>query len=212
MISLAAESFARSHHGRFVFANRTLSNIDEIARRYDAEAHSLEKLPELLADVDIVFTSTASAAPIITKEIIEKAIQLNEKRFKQSARKLLIVDIAVPGDVEIDNAYNPMIDIFRIEDVEDHIKDLQNRQQLAIPQAEAIIEKLRGEFAYWYNHIRFEPIYNGLGKTFEEIRRQEMDKVLEMLPDDLRGRVKKASDSLTNRLLHLKARTTENKE
>jgi glutamyl-tRNA reductase len=96
--------------------------------------------------------------------------------------------------------------------VENYIKNLQNRQLQAIPRAEAIIEKLLGEFAYWYNHMRFEPIYNGLGKAFEEIRSQEMDAVLEMLPDDLRGRVKKASDRLTNRLLHFKARTTENKE
>ena len=212
MISLAASLFAKSHHGRLIFANRTLSNIEEIAGKYNAESHSLENLPELLADTDIVFTSTGSKVPIITGKIMDRAIGFNEKRFGDSSRKLLIIDIAVPGDVGFDNNYNPMIEVYRIEDVENYIKNLQDRQRRAIPQAEAIIEKLLGEFAYWYNHMRFEPIYNGLGKAFEEIRRQEMDAVLEILPDDLRGKVKRASDRLTNRLLHLKARTTENKE
>lgn len=212
MISLAAELFARSHHGRLLFANRTVSNIEDIAGKYEAESYSLDKLPEIIADVDIVFTSTGSADPIITKTILDSAIQLNRARFKQSARKLLIIDIAVPPDVEIDNGYDPMIELCRIEDVEKYIKDLQERQQRAIPQAEAIIDRLLGEFVYWYNHIRFEPIYNGLGKAFEEIRRQEMDRVLEMIPEDMKGKVKKASMKLTNRLLHLKARTSEDLE
>jgi len=212
MIVLAASLLAKSHHGRLIFANRTLSNIEEISRQYAAEAYSLDKLPELLAEVDIIFTSTGSSTPVITKKIIDDAIRLNEKRFKHSERKLLVVDIAVPRDVEIDNGYDPMIEIYGIEDVEEYIRDLQNRQQQAIPQAEAIIEKLLGEFAYWYNHIRFEPIYNGLGRAFEEIRRQEMDAVLEKIPEEMRGKVKRATEKLTNRLLHLKARTTENKD
>jgi len=212
MIVLAASSLAKSHHGRLIFANRTLSHVEEISRQYDGEAYSLDKLPELLADVDMVFTSTGSAEPIVTNEIIDEAIRLDQNRFRQSTRKLLIIDIAVPRDVEIDNGYDPMIEIYRIEDVEEYIRDLQNRQRQAIPQAEAIITKLLGEFAYWYNHIRFEPIYNGLGKAFEEIRRQEMDAVLEKIPDEMRGKVRRATEKLTNRLLHLKARTTEEKE
>jgi len=208
MIALAASAFAKSHHGRFLFANRTVSKIEDISGRYNAESHSLENLSGLIADVDIVFTSTGSSAPIITRQIIDKTMALNKDRFRQSSRKLIIIDIAVPNDVERDIDYGPLIEIYRIEDVERYIKDLQNRQQLAIPQAQTIIDKLLGEFVYWYNHIKFEPIYNGLGNAFEEIRRQEMERVINMIPENLRDEVEKATNRLTNRLLHLKARTT----
>ena len=165
-----------------------------------------------MANVDIVFTCTGSPTPILTKTVIDNALALNEKRFRESSRKLIIVDIAVPNDVENDIDYGPAIEIYRIEDVEDYIKDLQNRQQLAIPRARAIIDRLLGEFAYWYNHVKFEPIYNGLGNAFEEIRRQEMESIINMIPENLREDIEKATSKLTNRLLHLKARTSKFKD
>jgi glutamyl-tRNA reductase len=125
---------------------------------------------------------------------------------------LIIVDIAVPRDVETGDRYDPSIEIFHIEDVERYISELQDRQRLAIPQANAIIDRLLGEFAYWYDHIKFEPMYNGLGNTFEEIRRQEMSRILEKLPDEFRNEVENATGRLTNRLLHLKMRTSEPKD
>jgi glutamyl-tRNA reductase len=212
MIAMAASAFNRSHHGRLLFANRTVSKIGDISRKYGAEIHSLENLPMLIAKADIVFTCTGSPDPIITKEIIDRAIVLNKNRFKKSSRKLIIIDIAVPNDVESGIDYGRSIEIYRIEDVERHIKDLQDKQQLAIPQAETIIERLLGEFAYWYNHIKFEPMYNGLGNAFEEIRRQEMERVLNKIPEDLRDEVEKATGRLTSRLLHLKARTSKLKD
>ncbi|UCE66348.1 MAG: hypothetical protein JSU85_16145, partial [Candidatus Zixiibacteriota bacterium] len=50
MIGLAASAFAKSHHGRFLFANRTVSRIEDLSKKYDAESHSLERLAELIAD------------------------------------------------------------------------------------------------------------------------------------------------------------------
>jgi glutamyl-tRNA reductase len=212
MIVLAASAFAKSHHDRFIFANRTVSKIEGISKKYSAEPHSLGDLPKFIANVDIVFTSTGSPDPIITKEIIDKAIALNKNRFEKSSRKLIVIDIAVPNDVESGIDYGPSIEIYRIEDVESFIKDLQNRQQLAIPQARAIIDRLLGEFAYWYNHIKFEPMYNGLGNAFEEIRRQEMERILKIIPENLREEIDEATDRLTSRLLHLKARTSKSKD
>jgi glutamyl-tRNA reductase len=209
MISLAASAFARGHHNKFIFANRTVSKIGEIAAKFDARYHSLEDLPELISDVDIVFTCTGSPEPIITREIIDAAIYLNRNRFENASRKLYIIDIAVPNDVERGIESSQSIEILRIEDVERYMENLQSRQELAIPQAQAIIDRLLGEFAYWYDHIKFEPVYNGLGRTFEEIRRQEMDRVIGLIPADVRGEVEKATGRLTSRLLHLKARTSK---
>jgi glutamyl-tRNA reductase len=212
MITLAASAFARSHHGRFIFVNRTVSKIEDISKKYNGECRSLEKLPSLMANVDIVFTCTGSPEPIITKNILQEAVDLNKKRFEKSSRKLFIIDIAVPNDVESGIDPGPSIEIYRIEDVDRYLKDLQDRQKLAMPQARVIIDRLLGEFAYWYDHIKFEPVYNGLGKTFEEIRKQEMDQVIRLIPDNVRSEVEKATSRLTNRLLHLKARISEDKD
>ena len=122
---------------------------------------------------------------------------------------MIIIDIAVPHDLEDGIEAHPLLEIYRLEDIERYLEDQQERQKLALPQAKAIIDKLMGEFTYWYNHIKFEPVYNGLGKTFEEIRRQEMNSVMNLIPKNLRDEVEKATGRLTSRLLHLKARISE---
>ena len=155
---------------------------------------------------DIIFTCTGSSNPVITNEILQKAIELNNNRFEKLSRKLIIIDIAVPHDLEDGVEVHPPLEIYRLEAIESYLKDQQERQRLAIPQAKAIVEKLMGEFAYWYNHVKFEPVYNGLGKTFEEIRKQEMDRVMNLVPENIRIEIEKATDRLTSRLLHLKAR------
>ena len=209
MIALAASAFDRNHHGRFIFANRTASKIKDISNKYGAESHSLNDLPELIAGADIIFTCTGSSNPVITNEILQKAIELNNNRFEKLSRKLIIIDIAVPHDLEDGVEVHPPLEIYRLEAIESYLKDQQERQRLAIPQAKAIVEKLMGEFAYWYNHVKFEPVYNGLGKTFEEIRKQEMDRVMNLVPENIRIEIEKATDRLTSRLLHLKARVSE---
>lgn len=209
MIALAASAFDRNHHGSFIFANRTISKIEEISGKYGAKSHSLDDLAELIAGADIVFTCTGSSDPVITSEIFENAAELNKSRFENTARKLIVIDIAVPHDVEDGIKAHPSLEIYRLEDIERYLKDQQERQKIALPQAKAIIDKLMGEFKYWYNHIKFEPVYNGLGKKFEEIRRQEMNRVMNLIPENVRDEVEKATGRLTSRLLHLKARISE---
>jgi glutamyl-tRNA reductase len=65
---------------------------------------------------------------------------------------------------------------------------------------------------YWFDHVRHEPMYNGLGDAFEKIRRQEINKLLESLPADSHDVIDRATRHLVERLLQIKARTTSTPE
>ena len=71
-----------------------------------------------------------------------------------------------------------------------------------------IIEKLLGEFKYWFDHVRYEPLYNGLESSFENIRKQEIDPLLDELPDELKKKINKATRRLTDKLLQIKIKTS----
>ena len=201
MVALAARSLDRLDCGPFLFANRTVEKAIEFAAKYDATGHSLDKLPSLLGQVDIVVTCTGSSRPVITGKMIDSLIRMNP------GKRLVIMDMAVPRDVEIVKDYNANITLFDLEDVQCFVKDQQRKRELAIPQSEEIIERRLDEFMYWFDHVRHEPAYNGLGDFFEVVRKEEIQPLLNKLPSDIQKEVDLATRRLIDRLLSAKVRT-----
>ena len=195
MIELAASILDKTHHDKFIFANRTPENLKELAVKYNAEAYSLDKLPELIGKSDILFSCTGSEMPIITQDLID-GVKHN--------KKIICVDLAVPRDIEFNTGYKPDLFVYRLDDIQQFIKDRQEKQKLAIPEAEEIIGKLQSEFKYWYNHILYEPIYNGLEKTFEIIRDDELAGIIDELPDKYKKKVCKATNRMISKMLQAK--------
>jgi len=120
------------------------------------------------------------------------------------------MDIAVPRDVEIGKDYNSAVEVFDLEDIKQHVKKHQQKRELAIPQAQEIIDRKLSEFKYWFDHVKHEPIYNGLGDAFEKIRQQEVLNILEKLPPDLQDEVNRATRRMVKKLLQVKMRNQQN--
>lgn len=200
MITLAANGLRHLEYGNFAFANRTPERAVAFAAGYNAKGYSLEKLTELIVDSDIVITCTGSSEPIITKDMIDDFLA------KNPSKKLILMDMAVPRDSDIEKDYNKSIIVFDLDDIKTFVMDQQIKRERAIPQAEQIIERKLGEFVYWFDHVRYEPIYNGLYDAFENIRLEEMEAVLDKLPSDQKVIINQATKNLISKLVHLKVR------
>jgi len=198
MIDLAASNLYRMDINKFRFANRTPEKAISVAAKYKADGFSLDNLPHLIHEADVVISCTGSDRPVITKSMLD-GILLSEPE-----KKLIIIDMAVPRDVDVEKDFNENIEILDLEDVQQFVKDQQTQRELAIPEAEKIIERKLDEFIYWYNHVRYEPIYNGLDGLFESIRQQEMAPVLDELDTETRTRIDSATKDLINKLLQVK--------
>ncbi|MEW5925457.1 MAG: glutamyl-tRNA reductase [Candidatus Zixiibacteriota bacterium] len=207
MITLAANGLRRLEYNNFTFANRTPERAVAFAAGYNASGHSLERLKELISKSDIVITCTGSMEPFITKNMIDNYLSENP------SKKLILMDMAVPRDSEIDKNYHELIKVFDLDDIKAFVRDQQIKREQAIPQAEQIIERKLGEFVYWFDHVRYEPIYNGLYDAFENIRLEEMEAILEKLPSDQKAIVNQATKNLVSKLVHLKVRlSSDNKK
>jgi len=204
MIGLAASKICKLKHDKFVFANRTPENAVELANRYNSTCFPLDKLQSLIESADLIITCTSSKEPIITKKMIDKFI------LNKPEKRLTIMDIAVPRDVEIGKDYNSAVEVFDLEDIKQHVKKHQQKRELAIPQAQEIIDRKLSEFKYWFDHVKHEPIYNGLGDAFEKIRQQEVLNILEKLPPDLQDEVNRATRRMVKKLLQVKMRNQQN--
>jgi len=93
-IQLAARHLKAAGIGNIRIANRTVERAAMLVEEVGGEAIALSDIPTALPNADIIISSTASTLPILGKGAVQRA--LKERRF----RSQLIVDIAVPRDVE----------------------------------------------------------------------------------------------------------------
>ncbi len=98
-------------------ANRTLDNALDIASRINGHGVLLSDIPEKLIATDIVVSSTNSQLPLLGKGSVEKALK------QRKHKPMLLVDLAVPRDIEeevgeIADAY-----LYSIDDISDVIED-----------------------------------------------------------------------------------------
>lgn len=201
MISLAASALSTIDDSKFLFANRTVEKALDFAAKYDSKGYSLDKLPDLLSRADIVITCTGSQLPVISKNM------LNDLNRSNPSKKMIILDLANPRDVEADGENGQQIEIYDLDSIKKYLDEGQQKMRKAIPQAEEIIDRKLEEFLYWYNHVRHEPLYNGLDRQFEYIRQEELDGIISKLPSELQGEINTATKRLINRLLQMKMRT-----
>ena len=132
-IQLAARHLAAQNIGHLIIANRTVQRAADLAAEVNAHAMALSDIPECLASADIIVTSTASQLPILGKGAVERAQKA--RRYEPS----LIVDIAVPRDVEPQVANLENVFLYTVDDMQNVIEDNQRSRELAAEQAEAII-------------------------------------------------------------------------
>ncbi len=199
MISLAAASLAKLDFRNFIFANRTTQKAVDFAKKYEADGYGLDQLPSLLARSDIAITCTAANEPIITRETIDAHPESLDK-------PLLILDMAIPRDTDLETDRDRGLEVLDLETIKEFLKDQQEKRKEAIPGAEMIIGQKLSEFMYWFNHVRMEPLYNGLENAVEEIRRDELSKISDQLSAEQYEAVAKATKRMADKLLQLKIR------
>jgi glutamyl-tRNA reductase len=199
-IAMAAKRVGRVDECRMVFANRTAEKAEAFAATLGAQGFGLDKLPGLLAQSDFVFSGTSSPDPIAGREVMEKALAGRENR------KLVVVDLAIPRDFDVDKISNPSLEVNDLEDIKKYVSDGQHRRELAIPQAEEIIDRKLGEFGYWYDHVLHEPIYNGRSNTVETIREEELSRLLAKLPPELQNELNQATRRIVDRVIRITSR------
>src|SRR5439155_26387550 len=91
---LTARALADQGAGTIFVANRHADRALSVAQRFGGSVVGLDKLPDQLVRADIVLSSTSSPHPIVGREELELVMH------QRDGRPLLLIDIAVPRDVD----------------------------------------------------------------------------------------------------------------
>jgi len=194
MAELAAEHLLGHGVNRVMVANRTLSRAVELSERLGGEAMGLSGVADVLAEVDIVITSTGSPEPIITRRLARAALR------RRRGRPLFFIDIAVPRDVEpkvgeLDGCY-----LYDVDDLTEVAEAGRQSRAAEARAAERIVESEVVKFMNWLAGLRAVPTISALTAKAEAIRIAELNRTLRDLGQS-EGPQAQAMDRLTRSLV-----------
>jgi glutamyl-tRNA reductase len=198
MIELCATHLAARHPKSITVANRTLERGAELASRVQANAITLNELPERLAQFDIIVTSTASSLPILGKGILERAIRARRHL------PIFIVDLAVPRDVEPEVAELDDVFLYSVDDLANIVKDNLQIRVEAVREAEAIVAAQAESFLRWLEGRAVVPTITALHGHHDALRAAELERARRLLANGtpVEQVLDQLARGLTNKFLH----------
>ena len=197
-IELVARHLNEAGLGKLIVANRTLERAETLADQFGAEAILLADVTERLPSADIVISSTASQLPILGKGAVEEAIKA--RRY----RPALLIDLAVPRDIEPQVASLSDVYLFTVGDLRDVVEENVRLRSHEANKADKIVEEGVVEVeATWLQRASADVVRN-YRESALAIQQTELERALKALesgksPEEVMTRL---SRDLTNKLIH----------
>jgi glutamyl-tRNA reductase len=187
--------------GKIVLMNRTQQKAIDLAKQFpegNITVLPVEDMLTVIADSDLVFTSTSATGPILDRSKLEALLD--------PAHPLLVVDISVPRNVDADVNDLDNVRAFDVDDLKAVVEQNQeSRRQMAL-EAEAILEEEVDAFDNWLRSLETVSTISSLRDKVETIRTQELEKALSRLGSEFGDKHQEIIEALTrgivNKILH----------
>lgn len=172
----------RSRGAEIVVANRTAAKADV----------SLDELAGAVADADVVVAATSAPGFVLRRADVG-----------QRQRPLLLVDLAVPRDIdpaigELDGCF-----LYDIDDLEAVVAETLTGRRAEAARAEGLVTEEADRFREWQASLDVVPAIASLRARVEEIRERELDRVRGRLSEKERSAVESVTARIVDKLLHL---------
>ena len=174
-------------------ARCTLSPADSTA--LEVQAVALDDVPLHIATVDLVISSTGSDDLVLRREHMDETLAHLHK-------PLLMVDIAVPRDIDPDINNIENVFVYNIDDLNHLVEENINRRRNEIPRAQAIIEHDVEQFAKWVQSLQVVPAMKLLQHYFDQMRLAEIKRYDHQFSQADARQLDLFTQSLCKKLLH----------
>jgi glutamyl-tRNA reductase len=179
-----------------VVVNRSEEPARRLAERLGGRASPLAALEAELAAADLALLSIAADAPVVTAE------QLRRVSRSRHGRPLLLIDLAIPRNVEpaanaVENVY-----VYDLDDLEEEATRGRARRGQAVEPAEEIVREECQRFESWRQALPLVPTVRELLERAQAMARDELCRQLGAGAAVDRAQLERIADSLVARLFH----------
>ncbi|MDQ3963260.1 MAG: glutamyl-tRNA reductase, partial [Actinomycetota bacterium] len=198
MGALAATALASAGAADVTVVNRNEERGDELASRFSAVSRPLSDLPAVLADVDILITSTTAPHTVIERSDVQAALA-----HRSPGAPLFIVDIAVPRDVEPSVRELGGVVLSDIDDLREVVEAGVGSRRSEVKRVEEIIAEEVDSYLEWQRSREVTPTASALVAWAEAIRSGELDRIQDELglPPDQRAALDNVTKQIVSKLL-----------
>jgi len=196
MSALAARNLCDNGARRLVIINRTQAHAVDLAAVLQATHRSFNELTDALVEADVVISSTTAPRAIITTEMVQQVMQA------RAGRSLLLIDIAVPRDVEPAVGALPGVHLYNLDDLQMEVdRGIHLRKQEA-ERVQAIIAEEASTFERWVASLSVVDTISDFRHYVDTLRQQELARAMRQLSPALSAHEIATVEELTTRLMN----------
>jgi len=196
---LTARALAARGVRTIFVANRHYDRAIGLAQRFGGHAVRIDELPEQMEDADIVVSSTNSPHHIVEREELELVMERRE------GRPLLLVDLAVPRDIQPACRDVAGVSLHDVDDVQSIAERNASGREAEARRAERLLQSEVARFERWLGSLEVLPTVAALRQRADEIVERvlaENEPRWETLSAADRDRLRVMARAIANRLLH----------
>jgi glutamyl-tRNA reductase len=182
--------------GEILVANRTSSRAATLAERVGGRPLHLDDLVAALEWTDLVVTSTGSPDVQITADDVRSAL------YGRRGRPLLVLDVAMPRDVDPAAGDLPGVTLLNMDDLKAFVDaNVAQRHQEVGAVKEIVAEEVE-RFLQLIAHREATPVVTALRQRAEQLRQAELDRHRSRLTEPERAVVELVTRGILAKLLH----------
>src|SRR6266702_354844 len=200
MSELAARNLCDNGAQRLLIMNRTPEHATDLAQRFGAVHRSFAELAATLGEADVVISSTRAPHALLTRDLVQEVMK------QRGGRSLLLIDIALPRDVDPAVGTLPGIHLYNLDDLQAGVSQGMHRRMQEVEQVQAIIAEEVGAFERWFRSLSVVATISDLRQRVDAFRKLELARTMRQLSSSLSEReaaaIQELSTRLINKLLH----------
>lgn len=178
-----------------IVSNRSYDKAVDMARTFDGRAVRFDLLAAEMNQADIIISCTAASHYVIRPDNCQEVLE------SRQGRKIIMIDIAVPRDIDPALAEIDGVFIYDIDDLQDVVDANYLEKQKAIRHAQHIITAEIDDFNEWLASLYVVPVITALKALGEEIKQNELKKAYNRL-GKLSPHEEKVISSMANSIIN----------
>lgn len=176
--------------GKLTLINRTRDRAEFVADKFNLVVADMKRLPEQIAEADLVIVATGSSEPVIRTEHMQPS--MDNPKFK------VMLDLSVPRNIDPNVATLDFVDVANMDMLGDVTDEAYKKREEEVPLVKKIIEQELSDYQLWINEQRVVPTIKALTRKFESIREDEF----EFFKNKITSNDHEKIDNLTRRIVN----------
>ncbi|WP_431156972.1 glutamyl-tRNA reductase [Winogradskyella poriferorum] len=152
-----------SKNSHITLINRTKTKAEEVAGKFNLVVKDYVDLESEINNSDIVIVATGAQEPTVYKSLIS------------TTKPLLILDLSIPKNVSEDVMDLSNVSLVHMDDLAKITDDTLEKRRAYIPNAEAIIDEIMGDFNAWLDTLKFVPTIQAIKHKLTDLKNSELN-------------------------------------